>query len=94
MQTIQISNPMPGGSWYTSTRKAHEFVKRGRAVIEDGMLRFIDRPHAPARLSLDNPSFWNGAPKPKVQRKVSIRRIYDPDCGPIIPMHRPGEVRS
>lgn len=41
--TIFIRNPIPGGSSYTSDRKAHEFVKQGRAKIEDGELVFISR---------------------------------------------------
>ena len=60
--------------------------------MEDGMLRFIHPPQLEP-LVLDA-NFWNGQPKPKIIRKVNPHRIYDPDCGPVIPMHRPGEVRS
>lgn len=92
MPIIEIVNPAPGGSQYTSVRKAHEFVSRGRAVLEYGMLRFIDpMTHKSAS---DQAEFWNGSPKPKISRKVNPNRTYDPDCGPIVPMHRPGEVRS
>jgi hypothetical protein len=85
-------NPLPGGSWYTSARKAQDYITRGRAVMEDGMLRFLSPivHYIPSR----DVTFWNGQPKRKMLRKVSIRRTYDPDCGPVVPMHRPGELRS
>lgn len=95
MQTIEIINPMPGGSWYTSVKKAHEFVRSGRAVIEDGMLRFIDRVHyQPARVELGDVVLWNGQPKPKILQKVSIRTVMQDEISRGAPMHRPGEVRS
>ena len=92
MTTIEILNPAPGGSWYTSERKAQEFITRGRAVMECGALRFLDA--MARRPTHSGVGFWNGQPKPKILRKVNPNRIYDPDCGLVIPMHRPGEVRS
>jgi hypothetical protein len=94
MPTIEIMNPMPGGSWYTTVKKAHEYVRTGRAVIEDGMLRFIDRVHVHHTSIIDNPSFWNGSPKPKIMQKVSIKTIMLEEIGRGSAMHQPGEVRS
>lgn len=85
---------MPGGSWYTSVKKAHEFVRNGRAVIEDGMLRFMDRVHIHRACLSDNPSFWNGSPKPKIMQKVSIKTIMLEEITRGCAMHKPGEVRS
>jgi hypothetical protein len=94
MPTIEIANPMPGGSWYTSVKKAHEYVRAGRAVIEDGMLKFVDRVYVHHAPVLENPSFWNGSPKPKIMQKVSIRTIMLQEINRGCAMHQPGEVRS
>jgi hypothetical protein len=63
-------------------------------VIEDGMLRFLDREYRPARAEGENPTFWNGHPKPKLLQKVSIRSVIEEEISRGAMMHRPGEVRS
>jgi hypothetical protein len=77
-----IYNPRPGGQSYTSKERADNFVRRGIAIMDGAMLRFVRqipepiRP-APAMRDDEGPTaWWNGT---------------DPDpCA----MHRPGEVRS
>jgi len=43
-KTIPIANPFPGGSTYTTVKKALEYVHLGRAVIIDDLCHFL--PHA------------------------------------------------
>ncbi len=45
MKTIEIINPYPGGSAYTSVKKAAELVARGRARWNGNQIEFIDRVH-------------------------------------------------
>ena len=59
-KSIAIVNPV-GRQWYTSLKKAHEYVARNRAVIEDGMLRFLDPMHRSARESDGAVVYWNGS---------------------------------
>jgi hypothetical protein len=76
---VEIVNPKVGGQWYTSAKKAAEYVQRGRAIIEDGMLRFLSREQIQAnRMRVDyvDMTFWNGK---------------DPN---LFALHRPGEVVS
>jgi hypothetical protein len=89
-EIIEIANPE--GRRYTSVKKAHEYIARGRAYMADGMLVILN--HACQRMSFEDVEFWNGSPKPKIMQKINIRRVLDKDCGPVIPMHRPGEIRS
>ena len=85
---------MPGGSWYTSAKKAYEYIRLGRAVIEGNMLRFVDRIHTSCKPIEGNPSFWNGSPKPKIMQKISIRTLIQEEMYRGDPMRKPGEVRS
>jgi hypothetical protein len=43
--TIQVINPLPGGSPYTTRKSADAFVRRGLVVFEagDGAIRFLDQ---------------------------------------------------
>lgn len=64
--SVQIHNPFPGGSSYTSEKKAAEYIRRGKAIRRaDGTLQFISRPaNEAARFwsnPLTGPHFWNGA---------------------------------
>ena len=79
-------NPNPGGSKYTSAKKAREYIRRGRAEMVNGMLRFIDRGER-IRHELINATYWNGSPKPHLLRHVSGSRGGSS-------MRLPGEVRS
>jgi hypothetical protein len=85
METIRIANPQPGGQSYTSTTRAQHFVRRGIAVVNDGMLHFLSDSPADIRArrlrvkqmrEAAGMVFWNGA-------------VAD-ECA----MKRPGEVRS
>lgn len=88
MSAIAIINPEPGGRRFTSPSRAREYVRRGRAVLERGKLRFLGptqeflarRRDAEAEAEFNrNRSgiiFWNGS-----------------DPNPLA-MHRPAEVRS
>ena len=59
-QCIAIVNPAFGGQRYTSVRKACEYVRRGRAVIEAGGLRFIDAKQRHWGKS-QHAYWWNGS---------------------------------
>lgn len=83
-KTIEIANPDPGGRWYTSVKKAQEYVDRGRAYMSDGMLVFLSA--ANKRTQFEEVAFWNGAPKPLISKKINIRRVLDTDCGPMLAM--------
>jgi hypothetical protein len=37
---IEIANPLPGGSCWTSLKRAENFVRRGLAMMRDGVLVF------------------------------------------------------
>ena len=60
-ECIAIVNPTSGGQSYTSVRKAAEYVRRGRAVIEDDMLRFLDRNPQPDGTEHVEAFWWNGS---------------------------------
>src|SRR5688500_9737891 len=38
---VEIINPAPGGSRFTSQNRAEHFVRRGHAVMEGNKLRFL-----------------------------------------------------
>ena len=84
---VSIVNPKPGGSRYTSAKRAAEYVRRDRAEMDDGMLRFLDRIERTHRLQKDA-CYWNGSPKPFVMRDSSDGQ----EAG--ASMRLPGEVRS
>jgi len=69
---MAIVNPAFGGQRYTSVRKACEYVRRGRAVIERGMLRFVDpmhhKPFAP-----EDAVWWNGSSGNSMHRPGEVR---------------------
>ncbi len=69
MNTIRITNPEQGGSSYTSMRKAADFVRRERAVVENGCLRFLHRDDLSRRESEGNALFWNGNRHPWLMHK-------------------------
>jgi len=87
---VLITDPITGRQTYT--KHPEKLIERRRARYEAEQLRIIT--DIQWRMAAYNPSFWNGHPRHKILRKVNPNRVYDPDCGPIIPMHRPGEVRS
>ncbi len=66
---IEIANPWPGGSSYTSVKKAREYVNRGRAIMDQNMLWFIDRPARPRIAVLDDVVYWNGSDRSESMRK-------------------------
>jgi hypothetical protein len=40
-QLIEIANPLPGGQWLTSTKRAEDYCRRGVAyMLKDGRLQF------------------------------------------------------
>jgi hypothetical protein len=43
--SVEILNPIPGGSRYTTRKSAVQFVRRGLAVFEadDGAIRFLNQ---------------------------------------------------
>jgi hypothetical protein len=65
LRPILISNPPPGTSGYTSPRKAAEYIRRGRAEIVDGMLKFISRSEREQAEWKKEGTWWNGSSKNK-----------------------------
>lgn len=44
LNTVQILNPLPGGSQYTNRTSALQFVRRGLAIFEcKGSIRFLNQ---------------------------------------------------
>jgi hypothetical protein len=58
---VSIINPLAGGQSYTSLKSANDFVRRGRAIFENGQLRFVSRTERKQREYIKNLTFWNGA---------------------------------
>jgi hypothetical protein len=85
---IAIGNPVPGGSRWTSFRRARELVRQGRAMIHDAMLHF----HGPA------PEFYHRLEAAEFERAIEEgrgERVYwNGRSGKAAATYRPGEKVS
>ena len=69
---VAIINPVSGSS-YTSEKSALDFVRRGRAVLENGMLRFVDREQRREYSRSGEAYWWNGSTGDKMHRPGEVR---------------------
>ncbi len=92
-KSVQITNPLPGGSTYTSERSAQELVIRGRAVWES---------HKPPKSIYLLPEKL-AEQLAQVQGDVEVDSAIEANRGGVVfwngadhskARHRPGEVRS
>ena len=83
-KTVEIINPIPGGSGYTSARKAAEYVLRGRAIMVGSQLQFVDRkPDAKLRPPPQDALWWNGA-RSRYINGTDVA-MFPPGCNVLFP---------
>ena len=102
-QQIEITNPAPGGSSFTSVKQASRFVSRGRAdMTEDGKLKFKTRVEQRTREQIEQLAFeaefkknrgdivyWNGSFTEQDERGRDIY-TFPPFCN--VHFRRPGAL--
>jgi hypothetical protein len=94
---IEIENPVPGASAFTTPAGAARAISEGRARWSGDKLLFLDSESASYGGDVQEPSpdwernktvYWNGSPVPQLLRPIRRRG------GTGGAQHRPGEVRA